>query len=94
MAKYLETKVVTIADWEEYCHYVAGVVGEGLSRIFSASKLEGEFAFGVGLVSFNLLMISFVINNYFLLILSFFHSLAHCFYEGLLVYRSKVCRSR
>jgi farnesyl-diphosphate farnesyltransferase len=41
MAKYLETKVVTIADWEEYCHYVAGVVGEGLSRIFSASQLEG-----------------------------------------------------
>jgi farnesyl-diphosphate farnesyltransferase len=40
MAKYLETKVITIADWEEYCHYVAGVVGEGLSRIFSASQLE------------------------------------------------------
>lgn len=26
----------------QYCHYVAGLVGIGLSRLFSASKLEQE----------------------------------------------------
>ncbi|KAG5644248.1 hypothetical protein DXG03_008786 [Asterophora parasitica] len=33
---YLET----IAEYDLYCHYVAGLVGEGLSRIFSASGKE------------------------------------------------------
>ncbi|PPQ82878.1 hypothetical protein CVT25_009696 [Psilocybe cyanescens] len=33
---YLET----IAEYDLYCHYVAGLVGEGLSRIFSASQKE------------------------------------------------------
>jgi farnesyl-diphosphate farnesyltransferase len=33
---YLET----IAEFDLYCHYVAGLVGEGLSRIFSASGKE------------------------------------------------------
>jgi farnesyl-diphosphate farnesyltransferase len=40
MAKYLEAQVVTLEDWNEYCHYVAGVVGEGLSRLFAESGLE------------------------------------------------------
>ncbi len=42
MAKYLESEVVTLEDWNEYCHYVAGVVGEGLSRLFAESGLEGK----------------------------------------------------
>lgn len=29
-----------------YCHYVAGLVGEGLSRLFAASQLEPDPAFG------------------------------------------------
>ncbi|KAK2467157.1 hypothetical protein APHAL10511_000706 [Amanita phalloides] len=33
---YLET----IAEYDLYCHYVAGLVGEGLSRLFSVSKKE------------------------------------------------------
>ncbi|KAG9079245.1 bifunctional farnesyl-diphosphate farnesyltransferase/squalene synthase, partial [Ceratobasidium sp. UAMH 11750] len=33
---YLET----IADYDLYCHYVAGLVGEGLSRLFAASGKE------------------------------------------------------
>ncbi|KDR81029.1 hypothetical protein GALMADRAFT_241652 [Galerina marginata CBS 339.88] len=33
---YLET----VAEYDLYCHYVAGLVGEGLSRIFSASRKE------------------------------------------------------
>lgn len=31
---------VTIADYNLYCHYVAGLVGEGLSRIFASSGYE------------------------------------------------------
>lgn len=27
-------------DYDEYCHYVAGLVGLGLSRLFHASGLE------------------------------------------------------
>ena len=36
---YLET----IADYDLYCHYVAGLVGEGLSRFFSASGKEADW---------------------------------------------------
>ncbi|KAF8650217.1 hypothetical protein AX16_005350 [Volvariella volvacea WC 439] len=35
-AIYLET----VAEYDLYCHYVAGLVGEGLSRLFSASQKE------------------------------------------------------
>ena len=41
MAKYLQKKVESVADYEEYCHYVAGLVGYGLSRLFGESNLEG-----------------------------------------------------
>ncbi|KAI9488419.1 farnesyl-diphosphate farnesyltransferase [Zychaea mexicana] len=34
------TSVATIADFDLYCHYVAGLVGHGLSDLFSASSLE------------------------------------------------------
>ena len=30
----------TTSEYDLYCHYVAGLVGEGLSRLFSASKKE------------------------------------------------------
>ncbi|PFH45558.1 hypothetical protein AMATHDRAFT_8988 [Amanita thiersii Skay4041] len=36
---YLET----VAEYDLYCHYVAGLVGEGLSRIFSASQKEAPW---------------------------------------------------
>lgn len=42
MADYAERKVVTLLDYDHYCHYVAGLVGIGLSGIFSASGLEDE----------------------------------------------------
>ncbi|KIP07416.1 hypothetical protein PHLGIDRAFT_35427 [Phlebiopsis gigantea 11061_1 CR5-6] len=32
-----------IEEYDLYCHYVAGLVGEGLSGLFSASGKEGEF---------------------------------------------------
>jgi farnesyl-diphosphate farnesyltransferase len=36
-------EVNTIADYDLYCHYVAGLVGEGLSGLFSASGKERDF---------------------------------------------------
>ncbi|XP_061667695.1 squalene synthase isoform X2 [Syngnathoides biaculeatus] len=40
MAEFLEKKVGSMKEWDKYCHYVAGLVGVGLSRLFSASRLE------------------------------------------------------
>jgi len=42
MADFIESQVDTVADWDKYCHYVAGVVGIGLSQLFAASELEGS----------------------------------------------------
>ncbi|XP_042201798.1 squalene synthase isoform X2 [Callorhinchus milii] len=42
MAQFLEKKVNSLKDWDTYCHYVAGLVGIGLSRLFSASELEDQ----------------------------------------------------
>lgn len=36
----MPTQVITVEDYDEYCHYVAGLVGLGLSRLFHASGLE------------------------------------------------------
>lgn len=48
MAKFIEREVVTMADYNEYCHYVAGLVGIGLSKVGSFKSLRGGV--GVGLV--------------------------------------------
>ncbi|CAO1614754.1 unnamed protein product [Parajaminaea phylloscopi] len=46
MASYIEASsktplsVPTFADWDLYCHFVAGIVGEGLSRLFAESGIE------------------------------------------------------
>ena len=40
MIKYAEGKVDTYEDFDDYCHYVAGLVGIGLSGLFSASGIE------------------------------------------------------
>uniref|UniRef100_A0AB38Z7H8 Squalene synthase n=1 Tax=Paeonia suffruticosa TaxID=45171 RepID=A0AB38Z7H8_PAESU len=40
MAKFICKEVETIDDYDEYCHYVAGLVGLGLSKLFYASKTE------------------------------------------------------
>lgn len=36
-------EVNTIADYDLYCHYVAGLVGEGLSGLFASSEKERSF---------------------------------------------------
>jgi farnesyl-diphosphate farnesyltransferase len=43
MANYAERKVVTLYDYNDYCYYVAGLVGIGLSSLFSASGLESPY---------------------------------------------------
>ena len=40
MADFAEKQVVTVEDYNLYCHYVAGLVGIGLSELFSVSGLE------------------------------------------------------
>ncbi|XP_047325770.1 squalene synthase 2 [Impatiens glandulifera] len=40
MAKFICKEVETIEDYDEYCHYVAGLVGLGLSKLFHASGTE------------------------------------------------------
>ncbi|GLT30641.1 hypothetical protein SLA2020_054320 [Shorea laevis] len=40
MAKFICQEVETTDDYDEYCHYVAGLVGLGLSKLFHASGLE------------------------------------------------------
>ncbi|WP_341905294.1 squalene synthase [Fluviicola taffensis] len=40
MNKYAHKTVESYEDWDDYCYYVAGLVGIGLSRLFLASKLE------------------------------------------------------
>lgn len=40
MALFAEKKVESVADYDLYCHYVAGLVGIGLSDLFAASGYE------------------------------------------------------
>eukprot|EP00121_Abeoforma_whisleri_P009483 Awhi_evm1s8720 len=42
MIRYATEDVDTLEDWDTYCHHVAGLVGIGLSQLFSASGLEDE----------------------------------------------------
>ncbi|KAL9244976.1 hypothetical protein vseg_018688 [Gypsophila vaccaria] len=40
MAKFICKEVETVDDYDEYCYYVAGLVGLGLSKLFHNSGLE------------------------------------------------------
>eukprot|EP00033_Pygsuia_biforma_P000504 GCRY01000593.1.p2 GENE.GCRY01000593.1~~GCRY01000593.1.p2 ORF type:complete len:419 (+),score=122.92 GCRY01000593.1:76-1332(+) len=42
MARYLTESPSSMADWDQYCHYVAGLVGIGLNELFVVSGLEGD----------------------------------------------------
>lgn len=42
MAEFIEREVVSLEDWDLYCHYVAGLVGIGLSNLFAGSGLESS----------------------------------------------------
>ncbi|XP_074275452.1 squalene synthase-like [Silene latifolia] len=53
MAKFICKEVETVDDYDEYCHYVAGLVGLGLSKLFHNSGKEDmatdEFSNSMGL---------------------------------------------
>lgn len=40
MAKYIQQDVETVADYDEYCHFVAGLVGVGLSQASHRPQLS------------------------------------------------------
>jgi len=40
MSEFIQRELITMQDWDLYCHYVAGLVGIGLSNLFGASGLE------------------------------------------------------
>ncbi len=42
MNKYAQKIVKSYQDWNDYCYYVAGIVGVGLSKLFLASKIESS----------------------------------------------------
>lgn len=42
MNKYAQKNVESYQDWNDYCYYVAGLVGIGLSKLFLASKIESS----------------------------------------------------
>jgi farnesyl-diphosphate farnesyltransferase len=42
MCHFLVNDVQTKSDYDLYCHYVAGLVGHGLTRLFAASGLESS----------------------------------------------------
>jgi len=42
VSKDLGEGTQTTVEYDRYCHFVAGLVGEGLSRLFSATKLESS----------------------------------------------------
>ncbi|KAL6770753.1 SQS1 [Auxenochlorella protothecoides x Auxenochlorella symbiontica] len=42
MAEFIVKEVETVEDYDLYCHYVAGLVGVGLSNLFAGSGLESE----------------------------------------------------
>lgn len=42
MADFIPKEVKTVKDYNLYCHYVAGLVGIGLSQLFASSGLESK----------------------------------------------------
>ncbi len=42
MADFVEAEIITLEDYNLYCHYVAGLVGIGLSELFAASEIENK----------------------------------------------------
>jgi len=42
MAQFAEKKIQSKDDYDQYCYYVAGLVGLGLSQLFSVSGIESD----------------------------------------------------
>lgn len=44
MAEFITKEVLTVKDYDQYCHYAAGLVGEGLSRVCPSPLTSGPTA--------------------------------------------------
>lgn len=42
VSKDLGQGTTSTVDYDKYCHYVAGLVGDGLTRLFVATGIEGQ----------------------------------------------------
>ena len=42
MAEFIQKDVKTVADYDKYCHYVAGLVGIGLSEMFGENHTPSD----------------------------------------------------
>lgn len=42
MVKYLDKEILDLDDYNQYCYYVAGLVGEGLTDLFVISGIQNE----------------------------------------------------
>ena len=51
MADFIPKEVKTIDEYNLYCHYVAGLVGVGLSQLFASSGLESKEFFKLDAMS-------------------------------------------
>ncbi|KAM8953277.1 squalene synthase-like [Pelodytes ibericus] len=40
LAEFVQQKMDSLKEWDKYCHYSSGLMGIGLSRLFSALELE------------------------------------------------------
>jgi len=55
MNKYLDKEIETISEYNDYCYYVAGLVGEGLTEMFNKSniikdlKVDNKLSISMGL---------------------------------------------
>jgi len=46
MSQFVNRTPDSVQDWDLYCHYVAGLVGIGLTKLFVVSDLEDKASFG------------------------------------------------
>eukprot|EP01095_Lingulamoeba_sp_RSL-Kostka_P018260 TRINITY_DN995_c0_g3_i1.p1 TRINITY_DN995_c0_g3~~TRINITY_DN995_c0_g3_i1.p1 ORF type:complete len:407 (+),score=127.46 TRINITY_DN995_c0_g3_i1:197-1417(+) len=44
MSDFIHKEIDSVKDWNLYCHYVAGLVGVGLSRMFAVENEDSSFA--------------------------------------------------
>jgi farnesyl-diphosphate farnesyltransferase len=58
VAKDLGQGTASVAEYNKYCHYVAGLVGHGLSRLFAATKVSIKCMFSISVSSITAIVFS------------------------------------
>ena len=81
---YAPTTTTIPTDYDLYCHYVAGLVGEGLSRLFAGSGLESPLLLEVAGTLANTVTIMIVIVTIIVMIVNNYNNIIirwDCFYK-------------